>query len=85
MEQGYTGSRVTVSRYVYPWRQTDGIVVNGALISPSSLNPLKRKIPTARECVWILLKAENKLTQEERQNREQLLKLKPIRQGRRGT
>jgi transposase len=79
--QGYTGSRVTVSRYVYPWRQTDGIIVNGAVISPSSLKPPKRKIPTARESVWILLKAESKLTQEERQSREQLLKLEPIKQG----
>ena len=49
MTQGYMGSRVIVSRYVYPWRQTDGIIVNGALISPSSLKPPKRKIPTARE------------------------------------
>ena len=29
--QGYTGSRVTVSRYVYPWRQDDGLVVDGIL------------------------------------------------------
>src|SRR5262245_8597779 len=81
MTQGYTGSRVTVSRYVYPWRQTDGIIVNGAVISPSSLKPPKRKIPTARESVWILLKAKSKLTQEERQSREQLLKIEPIKQG----
>jgi transposase len=81
MAQGYTGSRVTVSRYVYPWRQTDGIIVNGAVISPSGLKPPKRKIPTARESVWILLKAESKLTQEERQSREQLLKIEPIKQG----
>jgi transposase len=51
------------------------------LISPSSLKPPKQKTPTARESVRILLKAESKLTQEERQSREQLLKLEPIKQG----
>ena len=69
MAQGYTGSRVTVSRYIYPWRQTDGIIVNGALISSFSLRLPKRKIPTARASVWILLKAESNLAQEERQSR----------------
>lgn len=29
MAQGYTGGRVTVWRYVYPWRQTERIIVNG--------------------------------------------------------
>lgn len=42
---------------------------------------INKNLPTARESVWILLKAENKLTQEERQNREQLLMLEPIKQG----
>jgi transposase len=79
--QGYTGSRVTVSRYVYPWRQDDGLVVDGILSSPSRLKPAKRKVPTARQSVWLLLRAEDKLTEEERQEREQLLKLEPIKQG----
>jgi transposase len=79
--QGYTGSSVTVWRYVYPWRQDDGIVVNGILLSPSRLKPAKRKVPTARQSVWLLLRAEDKLTEEERQEREQLLKLEPIKQG----
>ncbi|HKX33680.1 MAG TPA: transposase, partial [Blastocatellia bacterium] len=35
----------------------------------------------ARQSVWLLLKAESKLTEEERQEREQLLKLEPIKQG----
>ena len=78
--QGYTGSRVTVSRYVYLWRQDDGIVVNCALLSPSRLKPPKRQIPTARQSVWLLLKVEDKLTEEERKEREQLLKLEPIKQ-----
>jgi transposase len=78
---GYPGSRVTVWRYVYPWRQNDGIVVNGALLSPSRLQPPKRQVPTARQSVWLLLKTEDKLTEDERQEREQLLKLEPIKQG----
>jgi hypothetical protein len=47
--QGYTGSRITVWRYVYPWRQGNGIIVNGTLLSPSRLKPLKRQVPTARQ------------------------------------
>lgn len=79
--QGYTGSRVTVWRYVYPWRQDNGIDVGGTLSSPSRLKPPKRKVPTARQSVWVLLRAEDKLTEEERQEREQLMKLEPIKQG----
>jgi transposase len=79
--QGYTGSRVTVSRYVYPWRQDDGLVVDGILSSPSRLKPPKRQVPTARQSVWLLLRAKDKLTEEERQEREELLKLEPVKQG----
>jgi hypothetical protein len=68
MAQGDMGSHVTVSRYVYPRRQADGIIGNGAVISPTSLKPPKQKISTARESVWVLLQAENKLTQEDGQN-----------------
>src|SRR5262249_10095124 len=74
--QGYTDSRVTVSRYVYPWRQDDGIVVNGALLSPSRLKPPKRQVPTARQSVWLLLKAGDKLTEEERQEGGKTTKVK---------
>jgi hypothetical protein len=68
--RGYTGSRVTVWRYVYPWRQDKGIIVDGTLSSPSRLKPPKRQVPTARQSVWLLLRAKEKLTEEERQERE---------------
>jgi transposase len=79
--QGYTGSRVTVWRHIYPWRQDEGIVLNGTLLSPSCLKPPKRQVPTARQSVWLLLRAQAKLTEEERREREQLLKLEPIKHG----
>jgi transposase len=79
--KGYTGSRVTVWRYVHPWRQDEGIVVNGILLLQFRLKPPKRQVPTARQSVWLLLRAQNKLTEQERGEREQLVKLEPIKQG----
>lgn len=81
VEQGYPGGRVTVWRYIYPWRQSGGIVVNGSILPLSTSKPPKRKIPSARQSVWLLLKAKDKLKEEERQDCEQLLKIEPVNQG----
>jgi len=79
--QGYPGGRVTDWRYIYPWRQSGGIVVNGSILPLSTSKPPKRKIPSARQSVWLLLKAKDKLKEEERQDCEQLLKIEPVNQG----
>lgn len=59
--QGYTGSRVTVWRYLYPWRKADALAAGRPLPVPV-IRPPKQHLPSARECVWLLLKAENKRT-----------------------
>lgn len=75
--QGYRGSRVTVWRYVYPWRKADAAAKGMPLPAPA-IRPPKRCVPNARECVWLLLKPEIKLTEEEKQSRQQLLKIEPV-------
>ncbi|MCW5970576.1 MAG: transposase [Blastocatellales bacterium] len=75
--QGYQGSRVTVRRYVYPWRKADA-AAQGCPLPAQAIRPPKRRVPNVRECVWFLLKPETKLTEEEKLSREQLLTIEPI-------
>lgn len=74
--KGYTGSAVTVRRFLTPWRATDPT-------APIPLPIAKWRTPSPKECLWWLLKDEKKLTDEQRQFRTLLLaKSVPIRQGR---
>ena len=76
----YTGSRVTVWRYLYPWRKADALVAGKPLPAPV-IRPPKPHLPSAREGVWLLLKAENKLSVEERPRRAALLQVEKVKQG----
>jgi len=73
-EKGYKGSDVTVRRHVQIWREKD----------EKNLLPAPKKIavPGPRSSVWLLLKEEEKLTEEERLVRQTILDASPaISQG----
>lgn len=76
--QGYTGSRVTVWRYLYPWRKAEA-EAKGLPATAPRIEPPRQQIPKAQECVWLLLKAEAQLTEEEKQKREQLLQIPSVK------
>lgn len=76
--QGYTGSRVTVWRYLYPWRKADA-AAKGMPSTAPRIEPPRQQIPKAQESVWLLLKAEVQLTAAEKQQREQLLQIPTVK------
>jgi transposase len=78
--QGYRGSRVTVWRYLYPWRKEAAESAGKSFPAPV-IKPPKQQIPSARECTWLLLKAETKLSVEDQPRRAALLQLEKIKQG----
>jgi transposase len=69
-EKGYTGSDVTVRRHVQLWRE------KGVKTLPPA--PKKIAVPGPRSCVWLLLKKEEKLTEEERLARQAVLDASPV-------
>lgn len=69
LEQGYSGSELTVRRHVQLWRQQ-----SLERLPPA---PKKLSVPSPRSCVWLLLKGEQKLTEEDRQRREAILGASP--------
>ncbi|MBL8168616.1 MAG: ISL3 family transposase [Acidobacteria bacterium] len=74
VEQGYGGSKLTVRRHVQLWRQQG--------LKPLPPAPKKLSVPGPRSCVWLLLKDEQKLTEEEGQVRKAILEASPtIKQG----
>lgn len=78
MAQGYQGSRVTVWRYIYPWRKAAAAQIGLPSTAPR-IQPPRQQIPKAQESVWLLLKAESRLTEEEKTRREQLLQVETVK------
>jgi transposase len=78
--KGYSGSRVTVWRYIYPWRKAEAEAAGKSFPAPLK-KPPKQQIPNARECAWLLLKAETKLSEGEQHRRAALLQLEKVKQG----
>jgi transposase len=73
-EKGYSGSELTVRRHVQLWRQQDVKTLPPA--------PKRLSVPGPRSCVWLLLKGEQKLEEEEKLLRQAVLDASPaIRQG----
>lgn len=74
-EQGYTGSDVTVRRLTYRWKTS--ITQNLRLIKTAP-----PKLPSVRQMVWLLLKSEGNLTDEEKDFRQEILENSDeVRQG----
>lgn len=74
-EQGYQGSDVTVRRLTYQWKPS--IFQNIQLIKNAP-----PKLPSVKQIVWILLKSEDKLKDEEKDLRQKILENSDeIRQG----
>lgn len=69
-EKGYTGGELTVRRHVQMWRQESIKVLTPA--------PRKLSAPPPRSCVWLLLKNDKRLTEEERQLRAAILEASPL-------
>lgn len=65
-EQGYQGSDVTVRRLTYQWKPS--IIQNIQLIKNAP-----PKLPSVKQIVWILLKSEEKLKDEEKDLRQKIL------------
>jgi transposase len=65
-EQGYRGSDVTVRRLTYQWKPS--ITQNIRFIKTAPL-----KLPSVRQLVWLLLKSEEKLTDEEKDFKQKVL------------
>jgi transposase len=73
-ELGYRGSAITIRRHVQLWRQQTSKKI--------SVPRETIKVPTPRSCVWLLLKNPEKLTEQERQLQEVVIKTNPaIEQG----
>ena len=74
-EQGYQDSDVTVRRLTYQWKPS--IIQNIQLIKNAP-----PKLPSVKQIVWILLKSEDKLKDEEKDLRQKILENSDeIRQG----
>lgn len=74
-EQGYQGSDVTVRRLTYQWKPS--IIQNIQLIKNAP-----PKLPSVKQIVWILLKSEDKLKDEEKDCKQKILENSDeIRQG----
>lgn len=67
--KGYRGSDLTVRRHVQQWRE------QGSELAPA---PQKLSAPTPRSCVWLLLKNDDRLTDEERKLRPVILGASPL-------
>jgi transposase len=65
-EQGYKGSDVTVRRLTYQWKTS--ITQNIQFIKTAP-----PKLPSVKQLVWLLLKAKEKLTEEEKDIRQKVL------------
>lgn len=68
-EKGYKGSALTVRRHVQLWRQ------QGPELAPASQ---KLSAPSPKSCVWLLLKNDERLTDEERKLRPVILDASPL-------
>jgi len=74
-EQGYTGSDVTVRRLTYQWKPS--ITQNIRFIKTAP-----PKLPSVRQLVWLLLKSEGNLTDEEKDLKQKILENSDeVRQG----
>ena len=69
-EKGYTGSDVAVRCHTQLWREKDEKTLPPA--------PKKIAVPGPRSCVWLLLKEEAKLTEEEYLVRDTVLDASPV-------
>lgn len=69
-EKGYKGSELTVRRHVQLWRQPDG----------KTLPPKPRTfaIPGSRTCVWLLLKGQQSLDEDEKLVQSAILEASPV-------
>ena len=68
-EKGYTGSDLTVRCHVQLWRQQE--------VKTLPPVPKKLSVPGPRFCVWMLLKGEQKLSEEENLVRQTILEASP--------
>jgi transposase len=68
-DKGYRGSDLTVRRHVQLWRK------QGPGLAPA---PQKLSSPTPRSCVWLMLKNDDRLTDEERKLRPAILGASPL-------
>jgi len=74
-EQGYTGSDVTVRRLTYQWKPS--ITQNIRFIKTAQPN-----LPSVRQLVWLLLRSEGSLTDEEKDFKQKVLENSDeVRQG----
>ena len=69
-EKGYSGSELTVRRYVQLWRQQ-----GGKTLPPK---PKTLAIPGSRTCVWLLLKGKQSLGEEEMLVQSAILEASPV-------
>lgn len=74
-EQGYKGSDVTVRRLTYQWKPSITQTIRFIKTAPP-------KLPSVRQLVWLLLKSEEKLTNEEKDFKQTILENSDeVRQG----
>lgn len=74
-EQGYTGSDVTVRRLTYQWKSS----IKNKLQFIKTAPP---KLPSVKQIVWLLLKSEDKLKDEEKDFKQKIIENSDeIRQG----
>lgn len=74
-EQGYTGSDVTVRRLTYQWKPSITRNIRFIKTAPP-------KLPPVRQLVWLLLKSEGNLTDEEKDFKQKILENSDeVRQG----
>jgi transposase len=67
--KGYSGSELTVRRHVQLWRRQDVKTLPSA--------PKRLSVPGPRSCVWLLLKGEQELEEEEKLLRQAVLDASP--------
>ncbi len=74
-EQGYNGSDVTVRRLTYQWKPSIINNIQFIKIAPP-------KLPSVKQMVWLLLKSEGKLADEEKELRQKIVEnSEEIKQG----